>query len=360
MNGPLRMLVRVLAAATVLCAAFSCQSFPSDTVARSPGDEEIAAFDSFDLKLLDLRIAPDPAGLAGLRAELDRAASRPGLSRGLQSRAQALRAEAALLAGDLSAAKRLADAAASLSDAQQGVWVVRAALEQDPAQALALLDTGIVRAVFNARLLCERGEIYLKTGRYPEAAQDLDEGLRLLDARYRALYGADRDRAVSLAQTLRETGSPLAIAQSGTLDSPITNRAMVEMAFSEPRLLGSLSPEVKPRYESVLPALSAAGLLPDPSAPADSLAPRKSVGFFLWGLMARLEHNPKLLTVYRLKYTSSPVADVALTAPEFDAVLGVVEREIMELPDGVNFRPEQTVTGLQYLGMLGKLLRQYR
>ena len=184
--------------------------------------------------------------------------------------------------------------------------------------------------------------------------------MRLLDARYRALYGADRDRAISLAQTVRDTGAPLAITESRTLDSPLTNRAMVEMTFSEPRLLGSLSPEAKPRYESVLPALVSAGLLLDPAAPADSLAPRKSVGFFLWGLMARLEHNPKLLTVYRLKYTSSPVADVALTAPEFDAVLGVVEREIMELPDGVNFRPEQTITGLQYLGMLGKLLRQYR
>ena len=44
------------------------------------------------------------------------------------------------------------------------------------------------------RLLCERGRELLKAGRYAEAAQDLDEGLRGLDPAYRALYGADREQ----------------------------------------------------------------------------------------------------------------------------------------------------------------------
>jgi hypothetical protein len=37
-----------------------------------------------------------------------------------------------------------------------------------------------------------------------------------------------------------------------------------------------------------------------------------------------------------------------------------VEREIMDLPDGVNFNPEGQVTGLEYLGMLGRLNKLYR
>ena len=57
-------------------------------------------------------------------------------------------------------------------------------------------------------------------------------------------------------------------------------------------------------------------------------------------MVARTEHDQKLLTRYRLKYASSPVPDVPVDAPWFDAVLGVVEREIMDLPDGVNFKPD--------------------
>jgi hypothetical protein len=344
----------------MLCAAASCQSFPSDTVAQSAGDLETASLDSLDMRLLDLRLAPDPARLAALRAELAGASSRPWQNRGLQARAVALRAEAALMAGDLAAARRDVDAAAALSDAVGGVWLVRAALQQDESKRLAILATGIARAEKTSRVLCEQGLGLLKAGRYADAAQDLDEGLRGLDPRYRALYGADRDHAVALAQAVREAGTTLSGPPPRDLDRPLTNRAMVERAFSETRLLGSLSPERKPTYESVLPMLISTGLLLEPGAPPGAPAPRKSVGFFLWGIIARLEHNPGLLTRYRVKYTASPVPDVAATSPEFDAVLGVVEWELMDLPDGVNFRPGEQVTGLQYLDILSKLVRTFR
>jgi hypothetical protein len=54
------------------------------------------------------------------------------------------------------------------------------------------------------------------------------------------------------------------------------------------------------------------------------------------------------------------VPDVEVGEPWFDAVLGVVEREVMDLPDGVNFRPEGEVSGLEYLTMLQRLQRLYR
>jgi hypothetical protein len=54
------------------------------------------------------------------------------------------------------------------------------------------------------------------------------------------------------------------------------------------------------------------------------------------------------------------VPDVAVEEPWFDAVLGVVEREIMDLPDGTNFRPDGEVSGLEYLSILQRLQRLYR
>jgi hypothetical protein len=347
-------------AAILVAGLIGCRSVPPDQVASTAGGEEIAALDTFDLRLLDQRLSQDSAELGALRADLEKAAAQPGLSRRLQARVTSLRAEAALLARDLGGARRLADTAAGLSDADQGLWVVRAGLEQDPAKRLGLLEAGIAKADAKARLLCERGSELLKTARYAEAAQDLDEGLRGLDPRYRGLYGADRDRAFSLAQASRNTVTSLSATPPESLEAALTLRGMVAGIVAQTALLSSLSPDPKPSFEALLPALKQAGLLLDPGQPPDSPALRKTVAFFLWGVVARTEHDQKLLTRYRLKYASSPVPDVPVDAQWFDAVLGVVEREIMDLPDGASFKPDAGLIGMEYLAIIGKLKKQYR
>ena len=351
-----------LTALAVCLAVFTaaCRTLPPDQIARSAGAEETQALEAFTLRLLDLRLTPDAARLAALRSELERTAARPGQSREAQARVEALRAEAAFQAGDLPAARKLAETAAAFSDSVDGLWLVRAGLEPDSARRLAILETGLARVRDGSRLLCERGRELLQAGRYAEAAQDLDEGLRALDPAYRALYGADRERAFSLAQAAREVGGSGAVVRPEALDQPLTYRDLVERAFRETRLLDSLYAAANPTYAAALPSLRAAGLLLDPAAAPVAPAPRKAVAFFAWGLIARTEHDPQLLSRYRRKYSVSPVPDVGVEEPWFDAVLGVVEREIMDLPDGVSFRPEQPVTGLEYLSILQRLQRLYR
>ncbi len=134
---------------------------------------------------------------------------------------------------------------------------------------------------------------------------------------------------------------------------------MVARTLQDSHLLSSLSPDANPGFADVLPALKTAGLLLDPATPADSPVNRKSAAWYLWGIVARAEHDPQLLTVYRQKYTTSPVPDVAVSDPWFDAVLGTVEREIMDLPDGVHFRPDDPVTGLEFVSILARMKKLY-
>jgi hypothetical protein len=105
----------------------------------------------------------------------------------------------------------------------------------------------------------------------------------------------------------------------------------------------------------LLPSLKSSALLLDPAASPDAQVPRKAVAWFLWGLVARAEHDPMLLTKYRSKYSISPVPDVVAIDPWFDAVLGMVEREFMDLPDGVHFRPDDPVTGYELVAMLARM-----
>ena len=341
------------------CLLISCQSGPSDRVAESPQDQDLARLDALELRLLDLRLAPDPSGLSALRSELDRSAARLSTSRLLSARLAGLQGQAALLAGDQPGARHFADKAAALSNAEDGAWLVRAALEPDPARRLAVLEQGLSTADRRPRLLCERGEELLRQGRYADAAQDLDEGLRGLDDRYRALYGQDRDKALALAQATKGSASPVTPVSAQALQAPLSLRAMVERAFSGTRLLGSLSARSNPSFEDVRPSVTAAGLLLNADASPDTSATRKDVAVFLWGVVLRAEHDPRLSGMYRRKYAVSPVPDVPVDAPWFEASLGVVERELMDLPDGLHFQPDGPVSGVEYLQMLNRLQRLY-
>ena len=48
----------------------------------------------------------------------------------------------------------------------------------------------------------------------------------------------------------------------------------------------------------------------------------------------------------------SPIPDVDISNPDFDAVLGTVENEIIDLPDGINFQPDADVTAMEYIKWL--------
>lgn len=51
----------------------------------------------------------------------------------------------------------------------------------------------------------------------------------------------------------------------------------------------------------------------------------------------------------------SPVEDINLFDQDFDAILGVVENEIMDLEDGVNFEPEKEISGAEFNGYLNNV-----
>jgi DNA-binding phage protein len=361
--------VRTASSALGACAILilwllaSCQTGPSDRVTSSPQEQDLARLDTLELRLIDLRLSPDLSGLSALRSELEKTAARMSTSRVLSARVAGLQAQAALQAEDQAAARHFADAAAALSSAEDGAWLVRAALETDSAKRLALLDQGLARADRKPRLLCERGEELLRQGRYAEAAQDLDEGLRALDDRYRALYGQDRDKALALARAVKASSPAAPALSADALQASLTVRDMVERAFSGTRLLGALSSKSNPSFEDVRPAIQSAGLLLQSNASTDvspdAYVTRKEVAFFLWGVVLNAEHNPKLAGSYRQKYATSPVPDVPADAPWFEATLGIVEREIMDLPDGIRFQPDGLVTGIEYLQMLNRMQRLF-
>ena len=84
---------------------------------------------------------------------------------------------------------------------------------------------------------------------------------------------------------------------------------------------------------------------------------RKMAARFLWNLYVQNKGKQAQLTKYSSRYAKlstakSPIADITLQDKDLDAVLGVIENEIMELPDGKNFNPDDNITVIEFIASL--------
>jgi len=87
---------------------------------------------------------------------------------------------------------------------------------------------------------------------------------------------------------------------------------------------------------------------------------RAGAAYIIWHLFAESRADRGMLSRYSARYARgtdprSPIADVPVLSPYFDAILGCVEREFLSLPDGRNFRPTQPIRGAEFLAILKKI-----
>ena len=85
---------------------------------------------------------------------------------------------------------------------------------------------------------------------------------------------------------------------------------------------------------------------------------RKLCARFLWNLYVRNMGDSTLFTRYYNryeKYGKSPLEDVDLENPDFNGIIGCVEKEIMTVPEGTRFYPDGVVPGGDFLGWIKNL-----
>lgn len=340
----LRACLAALAAGALLA---SCATVQRDlTVERLPEDG-YAVLDSHERDLVLLEAQPDRAALDALRSRLAETGARPVLERTWSARLAALAGRAALLAQDRPVADRELRKALSLNPADEVARVLEVRLERNADKRKALLEEALKTAETQVRLRAELGRILLAEGRYAEALAAFDASLPFLPEPYEAVYGAERRRALALRDASAPAGSAL------LSDRPVSLQDLAALVQAESSLVDFLTGGKDWAPGILFERLRAGGFYPDPAAPGTAAARRGEAAFLLWHLAANRRNDRSLLRRYSDRYRArpnpaSPVPDVPLEAPWFDSVLGCVEREIMELPDGRNFRPLDPVSGLEF------------
>jgi hypothetical protein len=364
-----------LAGAALLLTA--CLSTPKTEQAASVGQEEVMNLDDAEAEMVALKTAP--SGIDRGKAEdlVNRLASMRQakvLQKYYLIRLYALSGEAYLLSGDPVSAKTMLKDADDLSGygSQSGkadpAPLLRCLSVPDAKKRLSLMESSTMPALWRAseggvppRLQCELGLLYLGAGRYAEALSSFDAALARLPAALRQGYAPSREAcAQALSAGVSKANASYAEAR------PLTLGLLARAIWTEaPELLPSRA-EFATDDNAIILALADARLLPIAAdRRADRPAQRQDAVLTLFALYVRRSGEKGLDARYTRKYApsaasadkkgKSPVPDLDYDLEIFDEALALVEREVIDLPDGKNFKPRAELNGVDFLGMLKRL-----
>ena len=264
----------------------------------------------------------------------------------LKARLKAFEGLLAKMAGNNAKAEAAYKDAKSLQKNDPYVQLLASRLEKNNEKSLAYVDSILSIDPDNAVILLEKGKIYYKTAQFHHAVSTLDNAFIIFDKEgltaYREVYSPLRANAWELYSLSDLSGSTTLV--STDLQAPLTRANLIDLAVANSSFFDS-----KRTAEAFLNRINI----------AENAISRRLCARFIWNAWVQKSGNPKMLNRYSQKYqasgrTKSPVADVAVDDEDFDAILGVVENEFIELPDGRNFNPDGEVLNREFLSWIKK------
>ncbi len=288
-------------------------------------------------------------------------------------RLYAVSGEAYLLSGDPVSAKDMLRRADDISGygsrpmAVDPAPLLRVLLVPERKKRLSLMESSVKPVLWPQasggvppRLQCELGLLYMEEKRFKDALSLFDMALSRLPEGLREAYAPARESCFAYVQIgISEINASIAQAK------PLSLGLMLQALSLESPALIQQEGEANPR--SALAAYHEAGLLTKESGKdTGQSALRRDAVLPLFALYVQRGAPKTLASKYSVRYGvspgmglprtgKSPVPDLAYESEIFDEALALVEREVMELPDGKNFMPERELSGLEFLEMLKKL-----
>lgn len=347
----------------------SCASIQSDTLASTDNGEYDAELASIESRLVSLDsetlkasdIASWNETVKETRAKINALGKNGVRDAAFEATLAAFSGRLALLEGKPAEAARMLKKASALSGDEVAVVVLRARVESDPEKRLALLAESLELSPDGDALRIEQARAYLELKRYREAVACFDSAFARSGSAYPDAYREERERAWRLRDVSADAAGDTALI---AVKDRILWRDAVSYASRETGLLDFFTGGKDASPDELFKRLVAKGVIHATGPGAE--VTRAELSWFLWRLVAELRAEPALLDKYSRRYASlsgssgssvasAPISDVPVSSFFFDSAMGCVEWEIMSLPDGRLFRPDERVSGAAYAQMLKKI-----
>lgn len=242
---------------------------------------------------------------------------------------------------------------------EEKLYVIKSGIAGETDEKIKILMDGIKKTEENNYLKLLLAENYFKKGNFDKSINLFDEAFVKLPGKYRDVYGFSRDLAYKFVKNPPEDIKIIDILS----EKEVTFNQIIEMLFIEADFLPADIFDRRVPASDLFKKMISHGYINFRVAGnvnLDSKLKRKDFAYFLVYLSGRLEKNPGLINKYAKTYSLSsddftPVKDVDVKEYYFPAVLVVIERELMDLPDGERFCPDNGVSGLELYEIIKKL-----
>lgn len=342
-----------------LSSLISCASV-SDSVISSIDQEQINRLNDIYWLIQDYRFNDRKDSLASAEKKLDAVDLTEIYNDDYKAKIIGFRALASFYQGRIFESERLLRELEEITLDEEIFWIVSALLIESKTERLALLLEGSEKVFTIDRLNSYLAYANLENEEYGEAAA-LYDTILLEESDFLDYYRNMRDLAFLFMQnppSSFETGSIMAAGQIDMSD-------LIDIFYLE---TGYFSEYDSAQIENIL--LGKRYFFEDVFFPENPLV-RKELAYFLFALIADRNRDVSLWEQFDEYYKPdlsdemkeqmdgmSPIGDIPAFRYYFYPVLFLVEGEIMELPDGENFFPNDLVKGTELIDIISGLERR--
>ncbi len=361
----------ILICLIILVLNFSCTSLQQDVMISSVDSENFELFAEIESSVATLdasfclgeKISSQNKLADETEKQIDIFLLESGYSKEAQSRLWALKGILKFIEGKKVEATKCFEVSKNLYKGEVFTTILGSRLG-----LINLNDDEKIKIADKKILLLEKAISNFKNKNYVEAVANFDEAFISLPGYYQYAFSKVRNRAWKLRTINSETEN----TNTNLLQvSEITVGQMLMIVQGNLNFLSNYNDGKILSENELYKKILSSGLL----NPANEFMKDENINSknkisrteklnrlicarFLWNLYNGNKNAKQDLTKYSAMFAGmndSPVPDVEIDSPDFDAVLGCIELEFMNLTDGINFEGEKKVSGIEFSESLKKM-----
>ena len=339
----------------VIFIASGCKTVQEDIIEKVITLKDYKEIEEIDLLLLEFRVSGISLFLEKAETKLNAIHRDTITNREYESIIYGLYGEIEYLKHNRKEAEDYIDLIESKSKKQERLFILKALLKKDLKEKLIILENGEKVASTIDKIRLYLAEIYFQLADYSKSTAYYDDALAALHPKYEEYYSKKRDMAYQLIDA-----PPQNIEMTDFLTfETLTVADIITMTLIQTNFLDNITIDKTINPSILLEKLKEQKYFYSQDIRPNQVCQRKDVVFFLLSVIAYMENDTSLLSKYENPFpdysSDSLVPDVATYDYFYTAVLVVVEMEIMELPDGINFFPDDAIDGITYNKILKRL-----
>ena len=364
-------ILKICISCLIIVLTFSCTSLQQDVMISSVDSEKNQVFEEIESTVATLdasfclgeKITNQNKLADETEKQIDILLLESGFSKEAQSRLWALKGLLKFIEGKKVEANKCFEVSKNLYKGEVFTTILGSRLG-----LINLNDDEKIKIADKKILLLEKAISNFKNKNYVEAVANFDEAFISLPGYYQYAFSKVRNRAWEL----RKLNSENENSNTNLLQvSEITVGQMLMIAQSNSKLLTNYNDGKILSENDLFKKIISNGLL----NPASEFMQDEKINSknkisrteklnrlicarFLWNLYNGNKNSKQDLSKYTVMLAGmndSPVPDVEIDSPDFDAVLGCIELEFMNLTDGINFEGEKKVSGIEFSESLKKM-----